>query len=383
MRILHFTESFSQPTETFIKRYVQKSNQFAEVGVVAFNFQNIDPEIKKQVSFFEITGRIYSRKNIKGASRYLFEKLTGTKRWYSQLNNAIETFKPDIIHCHFGNAGVNMMQFNRIYKKSIPYVTSFYGYDISSQPIYDKQYGKNLVQLLKHGNAFFAEGPELKKKIVAFGAPETKCLVNPLLIPGEHYPVKEKYRNADDPIKFLFIGRFVEKKGFHIFLKAIAQIREKINEFTIDIIGTGPLQGNYEQIINGNNLQALVKWHGLVKHNDIIKMMRDYDFLIHPSMTAKDNDSEGGAPTIIIEAQAIGLPIIASNHADIPYVMGYHDFLSKEHDFPSLILSIKSILKCANLQPYIKKGVEKVKMQHDLKSSKIYEVNLKEIIGLS
>jgi colanic acid/amylovoran biosynthesis glycosyltransferase len=380
MRILHFVGSFSQPTETFIKRFVQKSCQFADVGVVAFNFQNIDSETKEGISFFEITDRIYTRKGINGISRYLFEKLTGSKRWYSQLHGAIETFKPDIIHCHFGSEGVNMMEFNRIFKKPPPYVTSFYGYDISSQPVYDKLYKKKLPQLLKHGNAFFAEGPELKKKIIAFGVSETKCLVNPLLIPVEDYPVKEKYRNANDPIKFLFIGRFVEKKGFHVFLKAIARLKEKLNEFTIDIIGTGPLKEKYEQIIAENNLQPFVKWHGLLKHDEIIKMMKDYDFLVHPSMTATDNDSEGGAPTIIIEAQAIGLPVIASNHADIPYVIGYHDFLSKENDFSSLLLNIESIINCADIKPYIEKGFEKIKLQHDLKASKIYEANLKELI---
>ncbi|MGF7078017.1 glycosyltransferase [Mucilaginibacter sp. UYCu711] len=379
MRILHFTESFSQPTETFIKRFIQKSCQFAKVGVVSFNFQNIDKATKKQVIFFEITGSIYTRKNLKGAYRYLYEKLTSTKHWYSQLNNAIETFKPDIIHCHFGNAGVHMMEFNRIFKKHTPYITSFYGYDISSQPTYDKQYRKNLVQLLKHGNAFFAEGPELKKKIMAFGASEKKCLVNPLLIPVEDYPVKEKYRSANDPIKFLFIGRFVEKKGFHLFLKAIAQLREKLNEFTIDIIGNGPLQENYNQIITENNLQSFVKWHGLVKHHNIIKMMSDYDFLIHPSMTAKDNDSEGGAPTIIIEAQALGLPIITSSHADIPYVMGYHDFLAEENDLNSLMQVIEKIAICGNIQYYTKKGAEHIKAMHDLQLNTSYEANLKKL----
>ena len=381
MRILHFSESFVQPTETFIKRYVQKSCQFAEVGMAAFNIHDIDEGLKKRVSLFEITGRFYTRKNLKGACRYLYEKLTGKKQWFVQMNSAIEAFKPDIIHCHFGNEGVNMMEFNRVYKKSIPYVTSFYGYDISSQPGYDKRYRKSLLKLLKIGSGFFAEGPALKKKIIAFGAPEAKCLVNPLLIPGEEYPVKEKYRDTRDPIKFLFIGRFVEKKGFHLFLEAIAQLKEKINEFSIDIIGAGPLQESYEKIITAHNLLSSVKWHGMVKHPDIIKMMKDYDFLVHPSLTAKDNDSEGGAPTIIIEAEVTGLPVIASNHADIPYIMGYHDFLSNENDMESLKRTIENIINCENIAAYMKYGFDKVRLQHDLKSSEIYEANLKELIN--
>jgi len=381
MRILHFAETFSQPTETFIKRYVQKSCQFAEVAVVALYFRNIDREIKKRASFFEITNKIYTRKTIKGALRFIYERLSGNRLWYNELNNAIEAFKPDIIHCHFGNAGLMMMEFDRKFKKNIPYVTSFYGYDISSLPFLDKKYRKKLLKLWRHGSAFFAEGPELLKKIVALGGAETKCLVNPLLIPVEDYPVKNEYRAMGSPIKFLFIGRFVEKKGFHLFLEAIGQLGNKIGPFTIDIIGSGPYLENYQQVIAAHDLQSAIKWLGMVKHNEIIAMLKDYDFLVHPSLTARDNDSEGGAPTIIIEAEAVGLPVIASRHADIPYVMGYHDFLAEENNIPSLVAEIEKIINCRNIQHYTQQGMDKVQYQHNLNSSGIYEGNLKKLIA--
>jgi len=381
MRILHFAESFSQPTETFIKRYVQKSYQFAEVGVVAFNFQNIDPEIKERVEFFEIKNRFYNSKTIPGAVRYIYERLSGMRLWYYELNKAIKIFKPDIIHCHFGNTGIMMMEFNSKFKKKIPYVTSFYGYDISSQPVIEKTYRKKLTRLWDQGSGFFAEGPELLKKITALGGSEKKSLVNPLLIPVEDYPVKEVYRKSDDPVKFLFIGRFIEKKGFQVFLEAIGQMGKKMEPFSIDIIGSGPFLENYKQIITKHSLHSAIKWLGMVKHYDIITMMKDYDFLVHPSLTAQDNDSEGGAPTIIIEAQAVGLPVITSDHADIPYVMGYHDFLAKENNISSLVSAIKEIIKCKNVQYYTEQGKVKIQYQHNLNSSGIYEANLKNLIS--
>lgn len=383
MRILHFAESFSQPTETFIKRFVQKSLQFADVGIVAFNFQDVDDELKKRVSLFEMTNNLYTRKTISGAVRFITESLSGMRLWYTQLDQAIEAFNPDIIHCHFGNTGIIMMEFNAKFKKTIPYVTSFYGYDISSQPAGDQRYRKKLTELWNQGSAFFAEGPELLKKIINLGCPKTKCLVNPLLIPFEEYPVKENYRNPGDFTKFLFIGRFVEKKGLQIFLCAVGQLKDKIGKFSIDIVGAGALRGNYESIIAAYGLGSFIKWHGMVKHKEIIAMMRDYDFLVQPSVTAKDKDSEGGAPTIIIEAQAIGLPVITSDHADIPFIMGYHDFLSKENDVPSLIIAIEQIVNYNNIQRYIKQGIDKIQYQHNLNSSIIYETNLKKLISKS
>ncbi|MGZ3751743.1 MAG: glycosyltransferase [Mucilaginibacter sp.] len=381
MRVLHFAESFSQPTETFIKRYVQKSAQFADIGLVAFNLHSIEDELRDRISFFEITNKVYTRKTIPGASRYIYERLSGMQLWYKQLENAIDSFKPDIIHCHFGIVGVAMMEFNRKIGRKIPYVTSFYGYDISSLPLINRKYRNNLQKLWVDGTSFFAEGPELAKKIVALGGPPAKCLINPLLIPVEDYPVKEIYRNIGDPIKFLFIGRFTEKKGFHLFLEAIGQLRGKINNFSIDIIGSGEYKEKYEQTITANDLQSVVKWHGMAKHDEIINLMKDYDFLVHPSLTAKDNDSEGGAPSIIIEAQAVGLPVITSDHADIPYVMGYHDFIAMENDIPSLIEQIEKMVNSENITHYTKMGMDKAAVQHGLTLSDIYEGNLKKIIS--
>lgn len=40
--------------------------------------------------------------------------------------------------------------------------------------------------------------------------------------------------------------------------------------------------------------------------------------MLLPSVTIKNNDKEGGAPVAILEAQATGLPVVSSYHADIP-----------------------------------------------------------------
>jgi len=59
---------------------------------------------------------------------------------------------------------------------------------------------------------------------------------------------------------------------------------------------------------------------------------------IHPSVTAGDGDSEGGAPTVLLEAQAIGTPIVTTRHADIPHVVpeGPGVWLCAERDVEAL-----------------------------------------------
>ena len=49
-------------------------------------------------------------------------------------------------------------------------------------------------------------------------------------------------------------------------------------------------------------------------------------------MTARNGDTEGGAPTTILDAQAVGTIVVGSTHADIPFLVedGVTGFLADE-----------------------------------------------------
>jgi colanic acid/amylovoran biosynthesis glycosyltransferase len=73
-------------------------------------------------------------------------------------------------------------------------------------------------------------------------------------------------------------------------------------------------------------------------HAEVIGRLAAAAVVIHPSVTARDGDSEGGAPTVLLEAQAVGTPIVTTRHADIPHVVpeGPGVWLCDERDVPSL-----------------------------------------------
>jgi len=81
-----------------------------------------------------------------------------------------------------------------------------------------------------------------------------------------------------------------------------------------------------------------VDFVGAERHGDLIRRLAAATVLIHPSRTAVDGDSEGGAPTILLEAQAIGTPIVSTRHADIPHVApeGPGVYLCRECDVEAL-----------------------------------------------
>ena len=62
-------------------------------------------------------------------------------------------------------------------------------------------------------------------------------------------------------------------------------------------------------------------------------------------MTAANGDTEGGAPTTILEAQACCVPIVSTRHADIPNVVADESaVLAHERDVEGLASALASVL---------------------------------------
>lgn len=373
MRTLHFIQSFPELSETFIRRFVDKSNQFGESAVVCFQKKDEFKEAK----VFELPAEFHIRRKPKGLLKFTIEKFLGETYWNKAFKKIIREFRPDVVHCHFGPMGIKFLSCGI----KIPFVTSFYGYDIGALPLVNKAYASLLPELFKVGQGFLVEGPVLGKRLIQLGAPEGKVFLNPLLIPLNEYPRKESYRRSYESAKFIFVGRFVEKKGFHLFLEAIGSIKDNLPQFNIDVVGFGELEDLYKSIAEKYKFSNNIKFLGKKKHTEVLEMLRQYDFFVHPSFTAQNGDSEGGAPAIISEAQAVGVPIIASDHADIPFVMGYANFLCQEGNVEELQENICKAVRFRDWPFLIEEGRNKVKNQHDLNSSEYYFKALSAVVG--
>ncbi len=373
--ILHFLKTYPETSITFIKGFIRSSAKSFDVRISGFNVQD------DGIRTFKLPKRYYNRLNPVELVKYLYDKISRKKIWERSLDSYLSD-PPDLIHIHFGDMGVlfidYMLKFNRYFAT----VTTFYGFDASSLPKSNSHYQKRLKTLFQYGTAFMVEGPAMGEKLVSLGCSKQKILLNPLIVKTADIPQRRPYITLKTP-KFLMVGRFVEKKGFHLALEALGQIKDELPEFTITIIGFGEMEQNYKQVIKKYCLEKRVFFKGKQTHDQVLSALATHDFFLHPSVTASNGDSEGGAPTIIIEAQAAKIPVISTDHADIPFIMGYHNFLAKEGDLESLKDAIKKAIRDEKREELLDKGYQHVLRQHDFDTSKVYEDNLRKVLSMS
>lgn len=128
-----------------------------------------------------------------------------------------------------------------------------------------------------------------------------ECIYNPLTL-------EPQGRASFENKRFIGVGRFAYKhKGFDILLKAFAKYCKRHDDgWTLELVGEGPEQQMYEEIIKENNIGDRVIISPFT--DNIQKHYAGASVYILCSRWE-------GQPLVLLEAMSHGLPIIAS---DIP-----------------------------------------------------------------
>lgn len=124
-------------------------------------------------------------------------------------------------------------------------------------------------------------------------------------------------------IKLIQVGRLNEVKNHQFSLKIVEQLVKRKVDFTLYIVGQGPLEDELKQRVQQKSLTNHVKFLGI--RTDITELMASADFMIMPSL-------HEGFPVVLVESQAVGLRSIISNKVSSEVDLGLElvDFLPIE-----------------------------------------------------
>lgn len=134
----------------------------------------------------------------------------------------------------------------------------------------------------------------------------------------------ENYFDQGYKKAILYVGRFVKIKGIEFLIDAMETIDAKLI-----LVGDGPDRERLEQ--RASKLKDKITFWGARPHSELATIYASSDIFVLPSITLEGGVTEG-TPTVIAEAMASGLPIIATNTGGIPDIIenGKNGFIIAE-----------------------------------------------------
>ena len=113
---------------------------------------------------------------------------------------------------------------------------------------------------------------------------------------------------AGRPVRFVFSGRFVDWKGIQYLVPAFERALRECGPCQLDLIGGGELFDEVKAKVEQPALRDSVELHGWISRPEAARIVREADVFVMPSLR------ECGG-TAILEAMALGKPVIATNWA--------------------------------------------------------------------
>jgi len=121
----------------------------------------------------------------------------------------------------------------------------------------------------------------------------------------------------EEPPLVLAVGRLVEKKGFDDLVRACSSLRNYGRSFRCLIVGKGELEGELRRMIGKLGLEEHVELAGPIPREELVPIYRRASVVVAPSVVGADGNREG-LPTVVAEAMALGVPVVATDVTGIP-----------------------------------------------------------------
>jgi colanic acid/amylovoran biosynthesis glycosyltransferase len=114
--------------------------------------------------------------------------------------------------------------------------------------------------------------------------------------------------------RLVSVARFAEQKGLSVLLEAAGQLHRRGRHFELTLVGDGELRGEVEQAIDRLGLAGKVRLVGWRDEDAVRGFIREARALVLPSFAE-------GLPVVIMEALALGRPVVSTYVGGIPELM--------------------------------------------------------------
>ncbi len=151
---------------------------------------------------------------------------------------------------------------------------------------------------------------------------------------------------STNPPLLLSIGRLIEKKGFHHLIAAGRLLQEQGIEFRMEIIGEGPLAETLAGQIAQSGLTNQIVLAGPQPQREVSARLAQSTLFALPCI-AEAGGGMDNLPTVVMEAMAAALPVVATPLAGVPEMVreGVTGLLVPEGDPAALAAALRRLLQ--------------------------------------
>lgn len=165
--------------------------------------------------------------------------------------------------------------------------------------------------------------------------------------------IRDKHNIKEDEFVFGSAGRIVSLKGVYDIIEALP-----LNgKWRFMMIGGGADETTIKEIIKEKGLQdRVILTGGITDGGDVAKYLNALDCFVHvPKTTKKWVDT---FPLSVVEAMAIGLPVIGSDSGVIPYQVGEKGIIVPEGDSKAINNAMQYVLNNPKVAKEIGKSMK-------------------------
>lgn len=276
------------------------------------------------------------------------------------LLEELRTRKVDHLHAHFGTNPAAVALLCRLLGGP-PYSFTVHGpEELDKAPLLalDRKIAraKFVVAISEFGRSQLLRlvtAAEWRKIVVV------RCGLDAELLASQPQPI------ADQP-RLVCVGRLSEQKGHGILLEAAAVLAKDGVPFELVLVGGGELRSLLEDRARELGVDGRIRITGYVSQERVVHELRAAKALVLPSLGE-------GLPVVIMEAFAVGRPVLSTYIAGIPELVepGSNGWLVPAGSVGALATALKAVLASpvAKLDAMAGHGREKVRQQHDVVAS--------------
>jgi len=292
------------------------------------------------------------------------QRLTGKNHfhWYRGLSTVVKQFRPDLIHIDEEHYSLVTAQATQIAASAaIPTIFQTW------QNIYKRYpFPFSAIEryVFDYASAAIAGTREIQHVLSKQGFTKPIHIIplgvdTDVFVPFKSTAFRLQW-HLEGRFVVGFVGRLVPEKGVLDLLEAVLPLLKTHADWVLLIAGAGPLKSLLDTRMQDAGLGEQLRILPWLGTQEMATLMNALNVLVVPSRTTPSWKEQFGR--VLIEAMAVGLPVVSYASGEIPNVLGDAGLVVSEGDIVGLRDKISTLSQNPDLQQSLRElGIQRVR----------------------